>query len=147
MRLRQVATVRSDTPDREVFEESMEIIRRALDNESFSFQGKHFSLPVPGIPDRYQGAEGPLHQLTDRRDDTFHKTSFGAGHARAAAAHLVVRAAEPPRAGRRVHHPPAGGAGRGHGHPGERAGGRAPWRPRPAQPDLGARAARCRDRR
>jgi alkanesulfonate monooxygenase SsuD/methylene tetrahydromethanopterin reductase-like flavin-dependent oxidoreductase (luciferase family) len=41
-----------DRLNREVFEESMEIIRRALDNESFSFQGKHFSLPVPGIPDR-----------------------------------------------------------------------------------------------
>jgi alkanesulfonate monooxygenase SsuD/methylene tetrahydromethanopterin reductase-like flavin-dependent oxidoreductase (luciferase family) len=41
-----------DQLNREVFEESMEIIRRALDNESFSFQGKHFSIPVPGIPDR-----------------------------------------------------------------------------------------------
>jgi alkanesulfonate monooxygenase SsuD/methylene tetrahydromethanopterin reductase-like flavin-dependent oxidoreductase (luciferase family) len=42
----------ADELNREVFEESMEIVRRALDNESFSFQGKHFSLPVPGIPDR-----------------------------------------------------------------------------------------------
>lgn len=41
-----------DDLNREVFEESMEIIRTALANESFSFQGKHFSLPVPGIPDR-----------------------------------------------------------------------------------------------
>lgn len=41
-----------DVRNREVFEESMEIIRRALDNESFSFEGKHFTLPVPGIPDR-----------------------------------------------------------------------------------------------
>jgi alkanesulfonate monooxygenase SsuD/methylene tetrahydromethanopterin reductase-like flavin-dependent oxidoreductase (luciferase family) len=42
----------ADDFNREVFEESMEIIRTALANESFSFQGKHFSLPVPGIPDR-----------------------------------------------------------------------------------------------
>lgn len=42
----------ADELNREVFEESMEIIRRALNQESFSFQGKHFQLPVPGIPDR-----------------------------------------------------------------------------------------------
>ncbi len=30
----------------------MEIIRQALDNETFSFHGKHFDIPVPGIPDR-----------------------------------------------------------------------------------------------
>jgi alkanesulfonate monooxygenase SsuD/methylene tetrahydromethanopterin reductase-like flavin-dependent oxidoreductase (luciferase family) len=42
----------ADTLNREVFEESMEIIRRALADESFSFQGKHFQIPVPGIPDR-----------------------------------------------------------------------------------------------
>jgi alkanesulfonate monooxygenase SsuD/methylene tetrahydromethanopterin reductase-like flavin-dependent oxidoreductase (luciferase family) len=41
-----------DEHNREVFEESMEVVRRALSNESFSFQGKFFSLPVPGIPDR-----------------------------------------------------------------------------------------------
>ena len=41
-----------DELNREVFEESMEIIRRALDNESFAFHGKHFDIPVPGIPDR-----------------------------------------------------------------------------------------------
>ena len=41
-----------DDLNREVFEESMEIVRLALDNESFSFGGKHFQLPVPGIPDR-----------------------------------------------------------------------------------------------
>lgn len=42
----------ADQLNREVFEESMEIVRLALDNESFSFQGEHFQLPVPGIPDR-----------------------------------------------------------------------------------------------
>jgi alkanesulfonate monooxygenase SsuD/methylene tetrahydromethanopterin reductase-like flavin-dependent oxidoreductase (luciferase family) len=42
----------ADELNREVFEESMEIIRRALSEESFSFHGKHFQIPVPGIPDR-----------------------------------------------------------------------------------------------
>lgn len=41
-----------DEHNREVFEESMEIVRRALAEETFSFAGKHFQLPVPGIPDR-----------------------------------------------------------------------------------------------
>ena len=41
-----------DLFNREVFEESMEIVRRALNQESFSFQGKHFQIPLPGIPDR-----------------------------------------------------------------------------------------------
>ena len=42
----------ADQLNREVFEESMEIVKLALDNESFSFQGRHFQIPVPGIPDR-----------------------------------------------------------------------------------------------
>ena len=42
----------ADELNREVFEESMEIVRRALADESFSFHGKHFQLPVPGLPDR-----------------------------------------------------------------------------------------------
>jgi alkanesulfonate monooxygenase SsuD/methylene tetrahydromethanopterin reductase-like flavin-dependent oxidoreductase (luciferase family) len=42
----------ADELNREVFEESMEIVRRALAQETFSFEGKHFQLPVPGIPDR-----------------------------------------------------------------------------------------------
>ncbi len=41
-----------DELNREVFEESMEIIRRALSNETFSFSGKHFQIPLEGIPDR-----------------------------------------------------------------------------------------------
>ncbi|MFM2182791.1 MAG: hypothetical protein RJB61_1085 [Actinomycetota bacterium] len=41
-----------DTKNREYFEEQMEIIRMALDNETFSFSGKYFQIPVPGIPDR-----------------------------------------------------------------------------------------------
>jgi alkanesulfonate monooxygenase SsuD/methylene tetrahydromethanopterin reductase-like flavin-dependent oxidoreductase (luciferase family) len=42
----------ADVHNREVFEESMDIIRLALDNERFSYVGKHFELPVAGIPDR-----------------------------------------------------------------------------------------------
>lgn len=41
-----------DTFNREVFEESMEIIRRALTQDRLSFSGKHFQIPLPGIPDR-----------------------------------------------------------------------------------------------
>jgi alkanesulfonate monooxygenase SsuD/methylene tetrahydromethanopterin reductase-like flavin-dependent oxidoreductase (luciferase family) len=36
----------------EVFEEAMEVIRLAWGNERFSFSGKHFTYPPPGIPDR-----------------------------------------------------------------------------------------------
>jgi alkanesulfonate monooxygenase SsuD/methylene tetrahydromethanopterin reductase-like flavin-dependent oxidoreductase (luciferase family) len=41
-----------DTRNREYFEEAMEIIRTSLANERFSFSGKYFQLPQPGIPDR-----------------------------------------------------------------------------------------------
>jgi alkanesulfonate monooxygenase SsuD/methylene tetrahydromethanopterin reductase-like flavin-dependent oxidoreductase (luciferase family) len=41
-----------DELNREVFEESMEIIRRALSSETFSFSGRHFRIPLEGIPDR-----------------------------------------------------------------------------------------------
>jgi alkanesulfonate monooxygenase SsuD/methylene tetrahydromethanopterin reductase-like flavin-dependent oxidoreductase (luciferase family) len=42
----------ADRINREVMDEAMDIIRLALDNETFSFHGKHFQLPPPGIPDR-----------------------------------------------------------------------------------------------
>ena len=42
----------ADEHNREVFEESMEIVRRALTGETFSFHGRHFEIPIPGIPDR-----------------------------------------------------------------------------------------------
>jgi alkanesulfonate monooxygenase SsuD/methylene tetrahydromethanopterin reductase-like flavin-dependent oxidoreductase (luciferase family) len=42
----------ADTTNREVFEESMEIIKLALESEEFSYHGKHFDIPPPGIPDR-----------------------------------------------------------------------------------------------
>ncbi|MDO8363811.1 MAG: LLM class flavin-dependent oxidoreductase [Actinomycetota bacterium] len=41
-----------DQVNREYFEESMEIVRIALAEEWFSFSGKYFQLPQPGIPDR-----------------------------------------------------------------------------------------------
>ena len=41
-----------DDRNRRVFEESMEIVRRALTQETFEFQGEFFQIPVPGIPDR-----------------------------------------------------------------------------------------------
>jgi len=42
----------ADLHNRAIFEESMEIIRRALTQESFSFRGEHFQIPIEGIPDR-----------------------------------------------------------------------------------------------
>ncbi len=50
----------ADTVNREVMDEAMAIITMALDNESFSFHGKHFDLPPPGIPDR----GGTVQELT-----------------------------------------------------------------------------------
>ena len=41
-----------DRINREVFEESMEIIKLAWYNERFSFRGKHFVFPPDEIPDR-----------------------------------------------------------------------------------------------
>ena len=56
----QVSVGSADNPDqaaddarnREWFEESMEVVRRALAEESFSYKGRFFEVPVPGIPDR-----------------------------------------------------------------------------------------------
>ncbi len=42
----------ADDLNRQVFEESMEILHRALTQERFHFAGEHFRIPVPGIPDR-----------------------------------------------------------------------------------------------
>lgn len=41
-----------DAKNREYFEEQMEIVRRSLSLDKFSFSGKYFEIPVPGIPDR-----------------------------------------------------------------------------------------------
>jgi len=50
----------ADTRNREVMDEAMAIITMALDQESFSFHGKHFDLPPAGIPDR----GGTVQELT-----------------------------------------------------------------------------------
>ena len=41
-----------DKINRQIFEESLEIIKRAWTNERFSFKGEHFTLPADDIPDR-----------------------------------------------------------------------------------------------
>ncbi|MCC6438101.1 MAG: LLM class flavin-dependent oxidoreductase [Acidimicrobiales bacterium] len=42
----------ADRLNRELFEEAMEVIKAAWWNETFSYTGKHFVFPPPGIPDR-----------------------------------------------------------------------------------------------
>ncbi|MEZ5264062.1 MAG: LLM class flavin-dependent oxidoreductase [Acidimicrobiales bacterium] len=42
----------ADRVNRELFEEAMEVIKAAWWNETFSYTGKHFVFPPPGIPDR-----------------------------------------------------------------------------------------------
>jgi alkanesulfonate monooxygenase SsuD/methylene tetrahydromethanopterin reductase-like flavin-dependent oxidoreductase (luciferase family) len=41
-----------DRLNRELFEEGMEVILAAWENERFSYSGKHFTFPPTGIPDR-----------------------------------------------------------------------------------------------
>lgn len=42
----------ADRINREIFEEAMEVIQLAWSREQFSYSGKHFTFPPPGIPDR-----------------------------------------------------------------------------------------------
>lgn len=42
----------ADEFNRKQFDEAVEVIHLALDNESFSYRGDVFTYPVPGIPDR-----------------------------------------------------------------------------------------------
>ncbi len=42
----------ADDLNRELFAEAMEVITTAWANERFSYSGKHFTFPPPGIPDR-----------------------------------------------------------------------------------------------
>ena len=44
--------VAADEVNRKMFDEAMQVIRLALDNESFSFHGDVYDFPPPGIPDR-----------------------------------------------------------------------------------------------
>jgi alkanesulfonate monooxygenase SsuD/methylene tetrahydromethanopterin reductase-like flavin-dependent oxidoreductase (luciferase family) len=45
-------SLEADRINRETFEEAMDVIRAAWSDELFSFSGKHFTYPPPGIPDR-----------------------------------------------------------------------------------------------
>lgn len=42
----------ADDLNRAQFDEAMQIIRMAFEQETFSFHGEHFDFPAPGIPDR-----------------------------------------------------------------------------------------------
>jgi alkanesulfonate monooxygenase SsuD/methylene tetrahydromethanopterin reductase-like flavin-dependent oxidoreductase (luciferase family) len=42
----------ADTLNREQMDEAMDIILAAFENEEFSYHGKHWTFPTPGIPDR-----------------------------------------------------------------------------------------------
>ena len=42
----------ADRINREVTEESLDVLQLAMREETFSYAGKHFCLPPPGIPDR-----------------------------------------------------------------------------------------------
>jgi alkanesulfonate monooxygenase SsuD/methylene tetrahydromethanopterin reductase-like flavin-dependent oxidoreductase (luciferase family) len=42
----------ADQLNREMFDEAVEVMRLAFDNELFKFGGKHYTYPPPGIPDR-----------------------------------------------------------------------------------------------
>ena len=46
-----------DTRNREWFEDAMEIVRRALTEERFTYKGKILEIPLPGIPDRGSSVE------------------------------------------------------------------------------------------
>jgi alkanesulfonate monooxygenase SsuD/methylene tetrahydromethanopterin reductase-like flavin-dependent oxidoreductase (luciferase family) len=62
---------RDDTYNREVFEEQVEIVKRAWHNETFAFEGKHYQLPPHKIDDRGRGVQRltlipkPLHTPVD----------------------------------------------------------------------------------
>ncbi len=42
----------ADQSNRERFDEAMDVIELAFENEKFSYHGKYFDFPPPGIPDR-----------------------------------------------------------------------------------------------
>jgi alkanesulfonate monooxygenase SsuD/methylene tetrahydromethanopterin reductase-like flavin-dependent oxidoreductase (luciferase family) len=45
-------SAKDDQRNREMFEEAVEVIKNAWYNERFSYTGKHYQFPPPGIPDR-----------------------------------------------------------------------------------------------
>jgi alkanesulfonate monooxygenase SsuD/methylene tetrahydromethanopterin reductase-like flavin-dependent oxidoreductase (luciferase family) len=42
----------ADNRNREVFQEAIEVVRLAMESDTFAYHGKHFDLPPPGIADR-----------------------------------------------------------------------------------------------
>ena len=46
-----------DKVNRELFEEALEVIRLALDNDTFRFEGKHYCFPNKGTADRGQAVQ------------------------------------------------------------------------------------------
>jgi alkanesulfonate monooxygenase SsuD/methylene tetrahydromethanopterin reductase-like flavin-dependent oxidoreductase (luciferase family) len=59
----------ADRVNREVTDESLNVLRLAMEQETFSYSGKHFCLPPPGIPDRGgEVAELTLVPVADVRD-------------------------------------------------------------------------------
>jgi len=51
---------RQDAENRAKYDEAIEVVRLALDNERFSFRGEHYQFPPDGIPDR----DGFVEELT-----------------------------------------------------------------------------------
>lgn len=47
-----VGSAEAETRNREVFQEALDVIRLALESDTFSYHGRHFDLPPPGIVDR-----------------------------------------------------------------------------------------------
>ena len=58
----------ADEVNRAQFDEAMQVIRLALDNESFSFHGDVYDFPPPGIPDRggFVDQPGPVLDAGDQ---------------------------------------------------------------------------------
>ena len=46
-----------DKVNRELFEETLDVIQLALENETFRYEGKHYTFPAKGIADRGHGVE------------------------------------------------------------------------------------------
>lgn len=49
LNMKPIADVRNPAVNRELFAESLEVIRRAWTQEFFSYSGKHFEYPYPGV--------------------------------------------------------------------------------------------------
>jgi alkanesulfonate monooxygenase SsuD/methylene tetrahydromethanopterin reductase-like flavin-dependent oxidoreductase (luciferase family) len=54
------AAAAADTLNREITQESLDVLHLAMSTERFRYEGRHFQLPPPGIPDR----GGEVRELT-----------------------------------------------------------------------------------